>query len=293
MAVKVGRIAPQQVGQSATVQLVLEHAPEALELVVRAELLSPPEPRAVILVPRTEDDGYGLAVLCLQRQQEVAHALHPRLELLKLAATRQDAGHDGRVGNVPGRAFGELLTVQSSARCGSLGIARMPRNGDDTATLVVSDDFVVYAGKRHAVKVLVVTQLDAAQVEAHHGRIVAARVLHVAAVSLVLPRQAIERIVLMTHHVTLLLQGLQSLGQQVSSGLLFLFLTTGCHHHGYAYECIYYLLHTSYLSPLTSHLLPLTSYILIPSAASSPTRPTAPGASSATWLDRAKFPSDL
>ena len=63
-------------------------------------------------------------------------------------------------------------------------------------------------GKRHAIKILRIVHLNAAEVETHHGRIVATDILHITAIGLILPRQAIERIVLMAHHISLLLQSL-------------------------------------------------------------------------------------
>ena len=79
----------------------------------------------------------------------------------------------------------------------------MPADGDDTAALVVADDFLAHGVKGHAVEVLGVAHLDAAQLEAHHGRPVAAHVLHVAAVFLIRPGQSVERVVLMAEHIPL------------------------------------------------------------------------------------------
>ena len=106
------------------------------------------------------------------------------------------------------------------------------------------------AGKGNAVQVLGVTHLYTAQVKTHHGRIVAngsqditlAQFCTVTPIG-AFPGDAIERIILVSHHITLLLQGLQPLSQQLGSGLHFLFLIpTGSHQYGYTYY-IYIRLH--------------------------------------------------
>ena len=174
-------------------------------------------------MPRTEDDGDELSVVGLQRQQEVAYALDPRLELLGLTTSGQYAGYYGRVADVPCRAAGQRVT-------------RVPRYGDDAATLVVSYQLVVDALEGHAVQVLRVVHLDAAQVESHYCGVVADEFQHVAAsqfgtvVSVgAIPRHAVHRVVLVAHHVALLLQRLQSLGQSVTD-CRFLFVLRAARH---------------------------------------------------------------
>ena len=97
----------------------------------------------------------------------------------------------------------------------------------------MGNNLVVNTREGHAVQILGITHLDTAQVETHDGRIVAADILHVAAVGLVFPRQAIERIVLMAHHITSLLQGLQTLGQLLGNGFLLHFLFSAGYHDHY------------------------------------------------------------
>ena len=122
-----------------------------------------------------------------------------------LGATFQDILHNGRVGNVPCRTLREFLSGIATALNGGKRIARMPADGYDTATLMVLDDFFAHLGKRHAIQILGVTHLNASQLEAHHGGPVTTHVLHITGVSLVLPCQAIERIILMTKHIPFLL----------------------------------------------------------------------------------------
>ena len=131
-------------------------------------------------MPRTEDDGDLLAVVVCQRGQEVTHALHPHGKLLMEIATGQYLLHHCRVGHIPGRALRELLSGPTAALDGGDGIAGMPTQGNNATTTVMVLDLLGHAGEGHAVEILLVAHLYAAQVEAHDGGIVAADVLHVA-----------------------------------------------------------------------------------------------------------------
>ena len=64
------------------------------------------------------------------------------------------------------------------------------------------EKFLSYACEWHAVEVLLVTHLNASDVEAHYGGVVARCFLCVAASALPLPCQAVEGVVLMSYHVT-------------------------------------------------------------------------------------------
>ena len=120
----------------------------------------------------------------------------------------------------------------------------MPADGDDATTLMMLDDLLSHLGEGHTVQILGVTHLDTTQFEAHHCGPVTTGILHITGVSLIFPCQAIERIVLMTKHITFLLQRLQTLHQLLTLCLLYdSFLSTGCHHRGYTYY-IYILLHS-------------------------------------------------
>ena len=77
VAVEVGAVAPHQVVEALAEQVVLQHAPQGVILAQRTLLGTPPEPAAIVLVPRSEDNGNGLSLLVLQCRQEVAHTLHP------------------------------------------------------------------------------------------------------------------------------------------------------------------------------------------------------------------------
>ena len=178
-------------------------------------------------MPGAEDDGHLLAVGRLQCGQEVAHALHPGLEFCMILAAGEDFLHHRGVGDVPCGAFGEFLPGPSAALDGGHGIARMPAEGDDAAALVVGNDFLGHTVEGHAVEVLAVAHLDAAQVEAHDGGIVATGVLHVAGVAVVLPRQAIHRVILMAIHNAFLPERVKPVQQLLGHGLLSLGLGGG------------------------------------------------------------------
>ena len=112
-----------------------------------------------------------------------------------LTAAGQNVAHHGGVADIPGRATRQ-------------GIAGMPRKGDDAAPLMMGYQLVMDSGEGNAVQVLSVAHLDAAQVKAHHGGIVATGLLRVAAPKFRLrgicdarPVDAIERIILMSHHI--------------------------------------------------------------------------------------------
>ena len=90
----------------------------------------------------------------------------------------------------------------------------MPADSDDAATLVVTDDLLPDAVEWYTVEVLAVAHLNAAEVKAHDGRPVAAGLKDIAAAVLVLPADAVERIVLVPEHAALLLQGVKAAEQR-------------------------------------------------------------------------------
>ena len=110
----------------------------------------------------------------------------------------------------------------------------MPTDGDDTASLIVGDRLLSDLGERHAVETLLVAHLNTTKLKAHDGWIVATYILDVAGVLLVFPRQAIERVVLMSVHDTFLPKGVQTLYQLLCpglGGLCFLCRRTGYYCH--------------------------------------------------------------
>ena len=80
----------------------------------------------------------------------------------------------------------------------------MPTDGYDTPTQMVLDNLFGHTGERYTVKILLVVHLDTAEFKAHHGRPVAADIQDITAICLVFPGETIERIILMTEHITLL-----------------------------------------------------------------------------------------
>ena len=86
------------------------------------------------------------------------------------------------------------------------------------------DDFFTNPIERYRIQVLVVAHLDAAQVKAHHTRVVANKVIGVGTALLPLPSDAIERVVLMAVHDAAFLQLGEALNQLLRRG----FLNFGC-----------------------------------------------------------------
>ena len=92
-------------------------------------------------------------------------------------------------------------------------IPRMPTQGDDATTLMLSDDLLAHSIERHAVKILLAIQFELTQVETHDGRIITYGQEHVTLSLVPFPSSAIHRIVLVSEHDTLLLQNAQALHQ--------------------------------------------------------------------------------
>ena len=230
------RVGPHDIVKPVVQQLVLHHVPQGFIFLHRAELLAPPEPATRVLVPRTEHEGDFLSLRCLQRCEEIAQALHPRLEEVIFLTALKDILHNGSVAHIPGRSLREFLSSQAAALNRGQRVARMPADGDDAPTLMVGNDFLSDLGKGHAVEALHVAHLNTAELETHHGRIVAASILHITRIILIFPGQSVERIVLMTEHDTFLAERVESLHQLLSLRL-FRFSLLLCGAGGYSYRC--------------------------------------------------------
>ena len=87
----------------------------------------------------------------------------------------------------------------------------------------MGQQLIVYAGKGHAVQVLLIAHLYATQLKTHHRRVITHGQFHITLTILVSPANAVERIILMPGHVTFLLQTRQSVGQLRRSRLFQLF----------------------------------------------------------------------
>ena len=124
---------------------------------------------------------------------------------------------------------------------GSQWITRMPADGDDATTLMMLDNLLSHLGERHAVEVLCVAHLDAAELEAHHGGPVATDILHIAGIGLIVPGQTVERIVLMTEPLAFTAECVEALHQLLCHRLLRLCLFL-CRASGYCYcrDCHHY-----------------------------------------------------
>ncbi len=120
--------------------------------------------------------------------------------------------------------------------------------------------------------------LDASKLKAHHSRPVTTDILHITGVIVVLPGKSIERIVLMSEHVTLLPEGVKPFHQLLCLRLLRLSLL--CRSTGY--NCYSRYRHCQNLL----HII-LVSFV---SVTSSPTRPIAPDTRSAMSADMVTVP---
>ena len=191
-----------------------------MELFIATQILSPPEPRSVIFVPRTEDDGYRLSLFILQRTNKISHTCHPSFELIVISTSRQDVPHNRCIFHIPGGTLRELL--RTSSAIGSCGhrITRMPAQCHDTTTLYMGQQLVVNTGKGHTIEVLIVAHFDATQVEAHHGRIITNGQLYITLSIFVGPTNTIEWIVLMTSHIAFVQKFGQSCLQLLGDSLL-------------------------------------------------------------------------
>ena len=146
-----------------------------------------------MLVPRAEHHGHLHPVGCFQRVEEVGHTVYPAEELL-VPVTSLEHGLHG---------VGLLLTpgVGHPRRAARERIVEMPRECDHAATVEVADNLPTHTAEGHAVQVDTVAQFQMSQVESYQGRFVAADALHVAAVVVAHPADAIDRIVLMAEHI--------------------------------------------------------------------------------------------
>ena len=182
-------------------------------------------------MPGTEDDGHHLTVLILEGLDEVGHTLYPCLEQRGILPTGEHTPDDRGIRHIPCRTLRELLGPSATIGCRRHGVTGMPADGHNTTALHMSQQFVVDTGEGHTVKVLLVTHLDATQFKAHDSRIVAYGQLHIALAIFVGPADTIERIVLVSGHVTLLLNGIQTFFQQLSYCLVRLTLLGCASHH--------------------------------------------------------------
>ena len=221
--IEVGRIAPQEVVEPLSFEEILEGVPQSVVLLVGTQFLSPPEPGAVVLMPRSEDDRNGFSLVGLEGLEEVGHPCHPCVELLLDGVVLEDLSYDGGVFHIPG--------VSSRDR-----VPRMPADGDDTPTGILLDNLVVYACESHTVEVFLVAHLNASEVEAHDCGIVAhggkdVTLFHTRH-GVAIPSESIEGVVFMTIHIAFLLQGLQPVEELVGTGFWSFLLCCACEHHG-------------------------------------------------------------
>ena len=144
--------------------------------------------------------------------------LQPAEEHLMFLTAREDRRHRA-VGRFP-RAAGRPLLRLGRIR---QRVTRMPTDSYYTATLMVGDDLAANQVEGNRIKVLFIPHLYAAQLKTHDSRVIATGLQHIAAVWLVGPTDAIERIILMTEHTPLLLQYAQTMHELLTrQGLRFM-----------------------------------------------------------------------
>ena len=68
-------------------EVLHSQCPQSLVFSWRTEILSPPEPRTIALVPGSEDDGNRFSLLVCQRHEESSQTIQPNQ---KLVTEKQD-----------------------------------------------------------------------------------------------------------------------------------------------------------------------------------------------------------
>ena len=202
--------APYDVREAIGKQVVLQAVPQRFVFLRRAESLAPPEPAAIVFVPRTEDERNGTALFVFQRLEKRGEAQHPCLELLMLTAARKNAADDSGILVVPRRAACQR-------------VARMPGDGGDAAATHMSKQLFSDSGKGHAVQTLRIAHFDAAKLEAHYGGVITTSCQDIGMSSgsrTVVPIKSIEGIVLMSEHDATIVEAFQALEQCISSRAL-------------------------------------------------------------------------
>src|SRR5574344_1329759 len=105
-------------------------------------------------------------------------------------------------------------------------VVGVPTEHHHSAAPVMSYGSIAHRVEIHAVEVFLLAVFNASEVEAHHGRVVAAHVAHIAPSGLVVPRMAVHQIVLMAEEVAFLAQTAQGLHKH-SSLLVVTYLSCG------------------------------------------------------------------
>ena len=159
-------VSPKQVGQATRLHEVVGHAPQPFVLLGGANILSPPEPAARVLVPRAEQHRHRRSVGSLDGSKEVSHTPHARQELLVQLSVRQDGSRRSLVVEIP--------CIASRQR-----IVQVPRECHDAPTLIVGNNLTPHLVEEHAVEVSLVPQFQTPEVEADDSRIVATDLLRV------------------------------------------------------------------------------------------------------------------
>ena len=105
-----------------------------------------------------------------------------------LASAFENRSHHAFVLHVPRVSAGER-------------VAQMPTEGCNAAVAVMIPYLFSDAPERNAVEIATVAQLNAAEVETEHCRIVVAYALYVRACAVALPADAVDSVVVMSEHI--------------------------------------------------------------------------------------------
>ena len=89
-------------------------------------------------------------------------------------------------------------------------VARMPTDGDNTLTHMMSAYLLSHGTERYAIEILAICHLYAAEIKAHNGRPITTTLEYIASACLVLPAKAIERVVLVPNEASFGLQTIKA-----------------------------------------------------------------------------------
>ncbi len=166
---------------------------------------TPPEPRAVVLVPRAEDDGSLALPVRRKGGQKGTDPTHPYEERGMALATGKHRAHHFSGGGVP--------RVAASER-----VARVPADGHDATAGHLRQYLLSHQREGDTVEVYFTVHLYAAKFKSHDGRQLSAGLLRIAPAGLPFPSQAVESVVLMTEHGAFLPQRPQSVDESLTLG---------------------------------------------------------------------------
>ena len=195
--------------------MVTGHLPKSGVFLHAAEILSPPEPTTGMLMPGTEEHRYLRSFFRSEGIEESSSFVEPANEKRMLLSSGQHGLHHVVAAHIPSVSPGKR-------------VACMPADGDHPSPFVVADHFFADEVERDIVDVVCRSQLNTAEIESHHCRIITRHTLYIGAAAVALPGDAIKRVILVSEHKSLGRDRCQVLQQilclQGTLWLIFLFL---------------------------------------------------------------------